>query len=453
VKSPCSYYRKCSGCTKLQFPYVKQLRDKTALARERLGRYAEGRPVADVIVPVVASPREVGYRTSTKLALNADPFGRVSIGLYEYQSKKVVDIPGCPVQHEAVNRLIDRIFGSRAAPPPAPFCNHAKRGFEAGCLKFVTVRAAPETGEAGVIISHTGVPLDALRAWAASLRLDGVAIFASELTRADEDRVMSHKTEHLAGPQTFRYKVGSVELALTPEVFFQANSSLGDAFVAEVTRFAKPGGTLLDLYGGFGAYALNAARSFERAILVDANLPAIDAARKAARAAGLTQVESMHATTEEYLSTRLKKDQARAITHVIVNPPRGGLSEQVRAKLSLATFPLLEELVYVSCDAQTLGRDLATLTKRGGLRVERITPFDMFPQTDHLELVVRLVPGAPVLREPKADGPAKRPGARPGKKPGGRPTKSPGKRPAKGSKARAGKGPAEAPRRPRNPKR
>lgn len=400
----CPWFRKCSGCTRLGLAYEKQLYDKTRLVREKLGRYA-ARP--DAVKPAVASPAPLGYRASTKLCLSEDAFGRPAIGLYERQSKTVVGIPTCPVHHPAVNALVARLFGPKAPKPPAPFYNHAKRGFQEGRLKFVTIRMAPDGKHAGVVLSHTGVARDALEKWVTALRMPEIAFYETRLTKEDDDLILADDAAHLAGPTTFPYPVGARVYALNPLAFFQANHSLTDAFVAYVTKELK-GDVLLDLYGGFGAYGFAAADGFEKVLLVDTNAYAMEAAA----AQGDARVQAVAASAEDFLGKKLAPADRKRVTHVIVNPPRGGLSGKTRALLHAAKLPAAKALTYVSCNVETLARDLAELTKQGGWTLAEATPFDMFPQTDHVETVVKLVraatgssrpsaPSAPGKRSPK----------------------------------------------------
>jgi 23S rRNA (uracil1939-C5)-methyltransferase len=108
-----------------------------------------------------------------------------------------------------------------------------------------------------------------------------------------------------------------------------------------------------------------------------------------AKAAGLAQLEAHASTCERFLADTLSAEDAARVTHVIVNPPRGGLSAKVRGALGTAAFPQLRELRYVSCNPQTLARDLAALITQGLVLVDA-QPFDMFPQTEHVEVVASL---------------------------------------------------------------
>ncbi len=391
VTIPCPYYRKCSGCSELAVPYAKQLRGKSLRVREVLASALRLNlpPAAmdQLFLPIMPSPLPLGYRASTKLCLNMDSFGQRSIGLYVRGSKTVVDIPTCPVHAPAINKVVQKIFAG-SAKVPAPFYQHTKRSFQPGCLKFVTLRYSPATGMTGMILSHTGVERAALVAWAQQVAQPNLGIYESVLSKADDDRILSERTNHLAGPEKLSYQLAGQLFQLPPLAFFQANFSLTEAFVSHITA-AMHGRTLLDLYGGFGAYSWAAASGFAATYLVDGNASAIAAAREQTPAvAGLKPV---HASVEDFFSRHVTPRMAREVTHVIVNPPRAGLSAKVKAALSNKSLPELQELVYVSCNVDTLAQDLRVLSKGHRLRLASIQAFDMFPQTEHIEVVAKLI--------------------------------------------------------------
>ena len=424
---------RCSGCTRLPQPYPAQLAVKGDYVRAML---------ADVLAadgatlhPVTASPRPMGYRSSVKLCLSGDREGRVAAGLYQVGSKTVVPTTGCPAQTDEVNRLVAQLLGTggsrdqrrgpaaagaayagsppgrqarggRAAPGargrsdrpgarrgPAfrlpPFYNHRSRVFQKGRVKFLTIRAAPG-GDLAIILSHTGVAKPVLTAWLEAAGLAGLCAYESWLTPADGDLPVGRHVAHLSGPAHFRFALAGRTFGLAPTSFFQANNALAPALVAAAIDFAAPGDVLLDLYGGFGAYSFAAAPRFARRIVVDGNAAAIDAAQRAAATGGddLTAVATF---CEPFLADAgaglAPADRAR-VTHVLVNPPRGGLSRRVVTELSQERLPRAAELHYVSCNPETLARDAAAL-RAHGWRLRDAKPFDMFPQTDHVEVVAR----------------------------------------------------------------
>lgn len=388
MKATCRFFGKCSGCSLQQFPYVKQLFDKTKTVRQKLGSLVPAdQDIEAVIQPIVPSPAEFGYRTSSKLCLSEDELGRRSIGLYARGSKRVVDIPGCPIHHPAINKLVQRLFAPGQAIP-APFYLHSKKAFQPGRLKFLTVRYSPDSDSFGLIISHTGVSRADLEAWASKLRLPRCSLFESLIQRDDDDLVISRDVRHLAGDPTFTYVLDGRAYSIDPMAFFQANSSLVLDFIHHIVE-GLAGEQLLDLYGGFGTYSIAAAPAFRKVQLVEANPHATTAAAKVAESAGFNHITCSAATVEDALQKLLKGSGAAEITHIIVNPPRAGLSPQVIKLLAQGGWRQLQNLHYVSCNMDTLQRDLKSLT-RHGFELVSVTPFDMFPQTDHIELVAKL---------------------------------------------------------------
>ena len=378
--------RQCTGCTALHIPYAEQLADKRNFVAQCHA------PNRAVVAPTVPSPQPMGYRTSVKYCLHEDSLGRKVYGLYQLGTKIVVGIRRCPAQAHSVNRLAEKLFGL-PGKIPAKFYNHKGRGFQKGKLKFLTVRAAPSPGggpdRLAVIFSHTGVPRESLIRWLKGLGLGGLCAYESLLTPRDGDLVVGRSVTHLSGPKDFPLTIGGHTFNLAPTAFFQANYGLSEALVTAATAFSKDGDTLLDLYGGFGAYAFKVARRFKKIIVVDGNDAAAAAAKRAADEAGIKHLIAKAAMCERFLADMSADDKVK-VTHVIVNPPRGGLSQQVVQALSREAMPNLSELHYVSCNPETQARDLAALS-RLGFAVAKITPFDMFPQTEHIEAMARLV--------------------------------------------------------------
>ena len=404
LKSICAIAGSCSGCTAFGLPYAKQLRDKEKSLREVLMPALGGAAGDRKVSPLVASPSPLGYRTSTKVCLGEDAFGRRRVGLYARGSKSIVPMPSCPVHDPRLDGLLHRIFGVGATLPFACY-DHQRRGFQSERLKFATLRinpgasARPPRGVArgGLVLSHTGIDRELLRSWATRVAAaEALAIYATELTRGDDDQVLSGQAIHLAGPETFPYEVAGEEFMISPMAFFQANGSLLAGFVQAVAEgVADPlptGGGLLDLYGGFGAYSLRLAGQFDRIWVVDANPAATAAAAEAVQRRGLRQVQVITATVEDFGNRLLKGPEAAQVSHALVNPPRSGLSAGAVRLLCDARLPELGRLTYVSCHPESLSRDLRALsTGERAYRIESLQAFDMFPQTGHVEVVARLV--------------------------------------------------------------
>jgi 23S rRNA (uracil1939-C5)-methyltransferase len=165
------------------------------------------------------------------------------------------------------------------------------------------------------------------------------------------------------------------------EAFFQINPSLLGPLI-EFALGDASGANALDLYSGVGLFTLPLSRQFQRVTAVEANTVAVRFARRNLQDAGLTNARVIAAGVAEWF----RSAPARDVDFVLLDPPRAG-AESAVIKGIIDLRPL--EISYVSCDPATLARDLRKLFA-GGYRIESIVGFDLFPQTHHVETVVRL---------------------------------------------------------------
>ena len=402
---------RCSGCTALHMPYPEQLTAKEQFVRDTLVKVIN----SDVkVLPIAASPLNMAYRTSAKLCLHEERGLPPTVGLYYLGTKEVTPITSCPAQTTGINKLVATLFQHRRRLP-APFYNHKGRGFQRGKLKFLTVRAGPDSGPHGseshaLVVSHTGVPRRDLVSWLHHSGLGGVCAYESLLTPRDGQATIGRHKAHLSGPVHFPLRFGQHTFELPPTSFFQANHSLSPTLITLATQFEcqesaspktqqhKIGDLLLDLYGGFGAYTFTVMPRFHQAIIVDGNSDAIADATRMAASLKLGHISAVSAYCEDYMES-MPSDLASRVTHMIVNPPRGGLSRRATLALRDGAFSAARALNYVSCNPETLARDLELLTTpnlgqhNDGLdwRLVSVQAVDMFPQTEHVEVVAKLV--------------------------------------------------------------
>lgn len=426
----CPYKSECPGCARINQPYSQQIRLKHREIVEVFKRLEQsqgisqpvnkigdkrgdklGDKLGDQIAPTIASTHIWGYRTSTKLCLDTDRFGRKIIGLYQRHSKIVRDIPTCPVHHPAINKALEMLFGQNREFAPAPFYDHQAKNFQKAKLKFITIRLSPDGKSLALLVSHTGVDRKVLEDWADQVDLTGTSLYEGVLTPEDGSLVIPHRARLLGGDKTMTYRLPSSGLTyqLTPSVFFQANGPMAELFINTVTKAidgtagtGTPQGEvssdcLLDLYGGFGSYSFPLIKRFKQIWIVETNKAAIDAALAYQKSnPSNSNVSVCHQTVESFFAdhhkptTHLNSSVGEAITHCIVNPPRAGLGDEV-ARLVVDRLPQLRRLVYVSCHPESMIKDLRRLLKKGLFKIESIQPIDMFPQTEHVETVVTLV--------------------------------------------------------------
>jgi 23S rRNA (uracil1939-C5)-methyltransferase len=215
------------------------------------------------------------------------------------------------------------------------------------------------------------------QAWAAEMQsgmpeIRGIAFF---LSPAGAGAAESKGFEF--GESSLVYQVGESSFRVSAGSFFQINRFLTPELPGIVIG-DESGGTALDLYAGVGLFARPMAERFGKVMAVESS-PASAADLKANLPKNAKAVRS---TTEEFLakSRDLRPDL------IVVDPPRAGLGEKTTKMLGAMAAP---RITYLSCDPTTLARDVNALLK-SGYRVEEVRLIDLFPQTFHIESLVRL---------------------------------------------------------------
>jgi 23S rRNA (uracil1939-C5)-methyltransferase len=219
------------------------------------------------------------------------------------------------------------------------------------------------------------------------------AVLRTAIPQIDSLLLLDQKKDkfELTGPGYLEHEAGGFKFRVSHLSFFQVNRFLIEDLLKTVTAGAK-GKLALDMYSGVGFFTLPLARAFERVVCVDANLAATRDLYANAEAAGVSVT-----THNEHAEDFLKKTKERP-EFVVLDPPRAGLGAETAAKLAELGAA---EIVYLSCDPSTLARDLAVLTDSPRKPKEIAAPsvryelsemhlFDLFPQTYHIETLVRL---------------------------------------------------------------
>jgi 23S rRNA (uracil1939-C5)-methyltransferase len=375
----CAAFGSCGGCVLQHLDVAAQLAWKATRLRRALAAHP-----ALAEAPVLAgvpSPRALGYRNRSKLVCAARD-GRVVLGAFAPRSHDVVDLGGCRVSEAPLEELAGALRVLLASGDVAPY---DERTFT-GELRHVVLRAN-HAGETLVVfvVARPGAPgVDALAHRLRAVRPEVVGV-VENVNRTRGNVIYGQDDERaLDGAATLEERVGEVRLRLSPRAFFQANRDVAALAYAAIARAvaARPGERVVDAYCGVGGIALTLARA-------DATLDVLgieehaDAIADAAASAALNGVPLARFVAGD-VAVRLR-DVPRADV-VVLNPPRKGCDAGALAEVA-RLHPRV--VAYLSCDPDTLARDLAALAERG-LGVRSVTPFDMLPHTPHVEALAIL---------------------------------------------------------------
>ncbi|MEQ1566739.1 MAG: hypothetical protein ABMA64_13945 [Myxococcota bacterium] len=372
----CRHHPACPGCPLIDRPYDQQLASK----RERLVRALARYPHLELpeVEPIVGAVRTAGYRHRLKLPVHVAG-EQVRIGLYG-PDHRVLHTPDCPVLapelRDTLRVLVEWLRG------------------RAG-VHSIDLRVSVATGEQMLVLACRGSDVPGGPRAVRELRRRAPALASVAVSRADPEgkRVMGRAPEVVAGARWIEEQIGQTRYRLHPGAFFQVDPLQAEQIHHRVRDHVGPARTVLDLYAGVGAYGLMLAPGRSRVVLVEEVTQAADGARAVAP----PNVEVLARKVEDVAFDR-RFDAA------VINPARRGSDPESLRRLAGWT----DRLVYVSCGPETLARDLDILAAHG-LRVERITPIDLFPQTPEVETVVTLVRGPPLTRWTTPGGAARTP--------------------------------------------
>lgn len=338
IEPRCRHFGHCGGCHYQHLPYQAQLRVKTTVLQDQLERIGK---LANIpIQPAVASPDPFYYRNSVQFHLTSEG----KLGFHRMRSQEVMEIQECHLPEETLNIVWPQLEFD-------PLDDLDRIGLRAGSddVQLILESSDLQTPELSV----------------EELTLSAVHLSpAGPLVLAGSDHVI---IEVLDRP--FRVSAGS---------FFQVNTAMAGAMVRHVLDHLnlEPGITVLDVYCGVGLFSAFLAPLAGQLVGVESAASACD-----------DFVENL----DEFENVALYEGAAEEVLPVLdlrpdvvlVDPPRGGLEPLALDGLLAMKSP---RLVYISCDPATLARDAGRLVA-GGYRLQQITPFDLFPQTYHIESI------------------------------------------------------------------
>lgn len=359
--SPCPYVPRCGGCAYQDLGYAAQLRAKEAILRESLAR--AGSPWEGP-VPVRSSP-ERGWRLRAAFHFARGEDG-LRLGLRQEGTRHVVDLESCLQLSTEMNQTLQDL---RRRLTASPRLQRRLRGVDLLESPDGTERAA---AMATALSHHEAAELAGLFGG-----VQGLSGFGIQTGR---------KLQWLHGSPHIEMSVLSLPMRVHVHSFFQANRFLFEPLARRVVDLLPGTGRALDLYAGVGLFALPlAARDGGEVVAVER---APSSARDAVANARRNRLGGLRVVRQD-VSAALAATRRESGERVVLDPPRTGLEREVVAQVA-ARRP--EAIVYVSCDPPTLGRDLALFAARG-FRPDTVEIFDLFPDTFHLETVVRLIPG------------------------------------------------------------
>jgi 23S rRNA (uracil1939-C5)-methyltransferase len=364
IPADCPHFLICGGCHYQHIPYEAQLRYKEHILRETLRRIGK----IDWTGPIVthASP-PWGYRNRAQWKVRESGIDDApQIGYFQASSTAIVPIETCPILSPRVLstfQVIRELLSSGGLPP-----------------SLREVEAFADERDESVLLTLTYGKFPKTLGETQQLLREKIPTLASVLFQDVQQNRME-----LKGPGSLNYSVGEFRYRVSHLSFFQVNRFLVGEMAEAVAEAAGIGELAVDIFAGVGLFSLPLSRKFKRVIAAESNPVAVrdfkdNAAAPENRATN--KIEIRESDSVEFLSRARQKTDC-----VVLDPPRAGLGVEGTAalrKVGPAT------IVYVSCEPSTMARDLEILVAQG-YAVSVVHLFDLFPQTFHIESMVKLV--------------------------------------------------------------
>src|SRR6266850_1923121 len=360
-EAPCPYFQRCGGCHYQHTSYENQLAIKSQILRETLLRTA--RIDWKEEIHTLPSP-PWNYRNRTRMKMRHAPF---ALGYYRFNSHELLPVETCPISSPLINKAIDAVWKQGRA---------SLLDKESAEIEFF----ANATDDKLLIeIYLSGKGNDALLEKSAANFFKSIVVDLPEAAGvAAFFQGPAAQTFGYEGSDSLQYKTAVAEFRVSAGSFFQVNRFLIDDLVNTATADAS-GKLAWDLYAGVGLFSAALAKHFERVIAVEAGVASADDLKHNAP----RNVKAIQSTTEAFLNSKGKRPKP---DFILVDPPRAGLGQAVAKRLAAIEAG---QVAYVSCDPATLARDLRVLLD-AGYKIEQMHLADLFPQTFHIESIVRL---------------------------------------------------------------
>lgn len=370
-----NYEKKCGGCPLLALPYREQLAQKQARLQELLGGFAPVKAVQGMAEPL-------HYRNKA-IASFATQRGKLVCGLYAEGTHRVLPGADCLLQEEILNKTLAAVLDAARACRWTAY--DEDRG--TGLLRHTVLRSSGD-GKVLVTLVTPGPDLPGSKNFCTALRKKApwVVSIVQNINPTRSSAVLGSREKTLYGPGFVLDTLCGTQFAISSRSFYQVNRTQTEVLYKKALELAKLTGreTVIDAYCGIGTIGLCSAPLVKQVIGVERNPAAVKDAAANARRNKIANARFVCADATEWMAAAAGEGLHPDV--VFLDPPRAGSTPECIAAVNKMKP---RRVVYVSCDPETLARDVAAFT-RLGWRAAKFCPVDLFPQTKHVETVVLL---------------------------------------------------------------
>ena len=373
----CPLYKKCGGCQLQNLTYEQQLRYKQVKCIRLLGKFCR-------VGEIIGMENPYHYRNKVQAAFALDRHSNIISGVYQSSSHKIVPVTVCMTEDEKADEIIGTIRRLLKNFKLRPYNEDTGRGF----LRHVLVKRGFKSGQIMVVLVTGTRDFPKKKDFVATLLKihPEITTVVQNVNNQKTSMVLGNRSEVLFGDGYITEQLGDFSFRISPKAFYQINPIQTEVLYNTTLEFAGLTGkeTVIDAYCGTGTIGIFASPKAKKVVGVELNPDAVKDACVNAKLNSAENTEFYNADAGEFLADAASSNEKYDV--VIMDPPRSGSTVKfLKSVVKLAP----KTVVYVSCNPETLARDLMFLV-RNGYKVKKIQPVDMFPHTNHVETVVLL---------------------------------------------------------------
>ncbi len=373
----CQWSKKCGGCSYQGMPYEKQCRIKQRAVEELLRGICK-------VKPILAMEEPYYYRNKVHAVFDRDRKGNIIAGIYQEGTHKVIPVEGCMIEDERSSAVIATI--KRLLPSFKIKVYDEDTGY--GLLRHILVRRSFANNQLMVVLVTASPVFPSKNNFVKALLKEhpDITTVVQNVNGRQTSAVLGQKENILYGKGYIEDSLCGCTFRISSRAFYQVNPVQTEKLYKKAMELAEFKGKemVLDAYCGVGTIGLVASGYCRQVVGVEQNPEAVkDALYNRSR----NQAENVRIFQGD--ASKVMLDLAadgHRFDVVFMDPPRSGSTEEF---ITAVADSMVKRVVYISCNPQTLARDLRTFEKVG-YQAKDAWPVDMFPWTDAVEVVVAL---------------------------------------------------------------
>ncbi len=373
----CPQAKKCGGCQLQNMSYARQLEWKQAKVISHIGKFCR-------VNKIIGMENPYNYRNKVQAAFGRDSKGKIISGVYQSSSHRIVSVDKCMIEDVTADKIIVTI---RKMMPEFRMTAYDERS-STGFLRHVLVKRGFATNEVMVVLVSSTPIFKNQKPFLKKLLELHPEITTVVLNINDKftSLVLGKQEKVLYGKGYIEDICCGCRFRISAKSFYQINPVQTEVLYSTAVDYARLSGKelVLDAYCGIGTIGMVASSKAGKVAGVELNADAVKDAIFNAKLNGIKNCWFTCGDAGQFMERMA--DEGQSVDVVMMDPPRAGSDMKFLSSL-MRMSP--KRVVYISCNPETLGRDLGVLVK-GGYKVLKAQPVDMFPHTNHIECVVLL---------------------------------------------------------------